>query len=127
MAVGDHTCQDSASCKQHRVSGIVVEGESPVYPEGRGIGMIAFNHSGLWLIFRAANAPSSDVDAALRCGTVVATDVRLAFFFNAFGVNMNSRANSRRDMHFPLAPLPFFENPSSVSTGSARLKIQTVL
>ena len=96
MAVGDHTCQDSANSKQHPVSGIVVEGESPVYPEGRGIGMIAFNHSGLWLIFRAANAPSSHVDAALRCSTIVATDVRVAFFFNAFGVNMNYAENCER-------------------------------
>ena len=42
----------------------------PVYLQTCKIGLIAFNNSGRWPIFRGANSLSLLVHSASRCGTV---------------------------------------------------------
>ena len=90
--------------------------------------MFAFNNSGGCPIFRGAYSLSLHVDSALRCGTMNEySEAMLDFYIICAKTLPELITASVRAVHFPVAPLPFFENPSSVSTGSARLKIQMVL
>ena len=90
--------------------------------------MIAFNNSGGCPIFRGAYSLSLHVDSALRCGTVNDYNEAMQVVHIICVRTLPELITAReRATHLPLAPLPFFENTSSVSTGSARQRIQMVL
>ena len=74
--------------------------------------MIAFANSGGCPIFRGAYSLSLHVDSALRCGTVNDyNEAMLVFVIICVKTLPELITASERAVHFPVAPLPFFETP----------------